>query len=218
VKVLRQVDIKSNLGLRTQAFAALELLREGRIICAALENGYVLIVDPTSKAGVDRLKSIKLISEDIYFPLLVSGVDSLIDLSPNITPALRLVAKEFWPGPLNIEIQARNSLPWTFGGQSAPNTLIVRAPSSRFLMELLLLITPLIFTPAASIGAKSPIVFKEIEMNLHGEIELLLNSGPCSDTGFATTVSFLGSSEKVTREGLISFYDLKRVLPSIKQS
>lgn len=218
MKVIKSADIKSKIALRTQAFAALELLREGRIICAPLENGYVLIVDPASEEGVTRLKSIKQISDDIYFPLLVSDVDSLMDFSSNVSPAVRLLVSEFWPGPLNLEIQARAGLAWNLGAHSAPDTLIVRAPASRFLMELLQLACPLIFTAAASIGAKSPQKFNEIEADFLNEIDLLLNTGPCPNSGFATTVSFVGNTETVIREGLITFFDLKKVLPSIKLS
>ncbi|MEI6407052.1 MAG: Sua5/YciO/YrdC/YwlC family protein [Actinomycetes bacterium] len=215
--VLTNDQLKKKIDFETQLFEILEILRSGSLICAALENAYVLIADPTSEDAVVKLKEVKGIQEDTYFPLLVANVDSLKDYSPSVTPSLRLIGLEFWPGPLNLEVQARTGLPWTLGAVNEPSVLIARSPSSKFLRGVLELSGPLMYSPAAVVGDKAPKQVADIAHAITEQVAVIIDSGPCILEGIASTVNFQTDNPKMVREGSIKFFEMNKILPSLRQ-
>ena len=136
---LKRVDskkIKSSKERTKLAFEILESLRSGAAVIAPISQGYVLVADMYSDEGLERIKSLKGLGSEIYFPLLVANVEQLVPLSGPVSPEKRLLALEFWPGPLIIQSPPIADSPLKMGSAFRPESLYLRCSSNAIVSEV----------------------------------------------------------------------------------
>lgn len=215
VKIINSVQIRSKLALEKAIFATIEKLRNGKIICASLENGYALIVDPSNEEAVAKMKLIKQLDDNYYFPLLIYSLDTIDGLVEGITPSARLLALEFWPGALNLQFTAKSGLPWTLGARQSPSELLVRSPSNKLLRGVVELFGPIIFS-AANVSGESPArTIAKIPKEFMKVVDTCVDTGTCKSQENATTISCEGSIPRIIRAGAVPSFELKKALPTI---
>lgn len=214
-RVISKESLANKEFVEKLTFNLVEKLRGGSLLGVALENGYIIVADPSDEDTVQKLKAIKSLSEDFYFPVLLPNLESLAELAEELTPTMRLVASHFWPGPLNMEFAAKKGLPWNLGASFQPQTIIARMPKNKILRSLLNLTGPLLFTSAASRGGNPCLSVTEISAANRKHLDLIVNTGPCSLKSNATTIVFTGKGARITREGSIAAAQLRKVVPEI---
>lgn len=81
-------------------------LAEGRVVAAATETFFGLLVDATRPSALDALLRVKPRGADKGIPLILPDAASWTTLVPSVPPAAHALATEFWPGALSIALPA----------------------------------------------------------------------------------------------------------------
>lgn len=87
--------------------AALAVLERGGVVAAASESFFGLFADVNQPRALDRLISLKPRGADKGMPVVLPAAEIWPSLVVEVTPAARLLASRFWPGPLSIALLAR---------------------------------------------------------------------------------------------------------------
>lgn len=192
-----------------------EHLRAHGVIAYPTETVYGfggLITQP----ALQRVAQLKSRGEDKPFLLLVSQPAQLAGLEWN--EAARLLAQEFWPGPLTLALRATSG---EFPAQilSAEQTVAVREtphPGLRTLLDVLG--EPITSTsanlprqPPASSGDQAARVLAE----LGADDVLLLDGGPLPAAEPSTLVDCSRDPVRVLREGAIPVATIRNVVSNI---
>lgn len=210
-------EIKSAKKRAEIAFEILESLRGGAIAIAPVEQGYVLVADMYSEQGVERIKSLKELSEEIYFPLLVSNVDQLTPLSGPVTPEKRLLALEYWPGPLIIQCPSIAGSMLKMGSKYIPETLYFRCSSDAILSEVCELIGPLVYTP---ILKENKIVsdVKEISKEFKDAASHFISGSRFKPNQIPTIIGFDSRGASLVKVGAIEESKIRRIIPNLRSN
>lgn len=185
----------------------------GRVLAYPTETVYGLGSAPT-EAGLDALARLKARAADKPFLLLVSDVAMLEATGLALTPQARVMAREFWPGPLTLVLRGgEGQLPDRLRGPAGG--IAVRWTSHpRVAMLIAALGHPLTSTSANRPGgptAPGPdhIVQAFAEEVARGEL-LVLDGGVLGNVPPSTLVDCTGPVPRLVREGAIPRRELRR--------
>jgi L-threonylcarbamoyladenylate synthase len=107
--------------------AAVAHLQKGGIVAFPTDTFYGLAVDPRSEDAVAALFALKRRDPDVALPLIAASLAQAERAVGPITPLARLLASEFWPGPLTLVLDAHPSVaPAVHAGLG---TIAVRVPA-----------------------------------------------------------------------------------------
>jgi L-threonylcarbamoyladenylate synthase len=180
------------------------LLHEGGVMAYPTETLYGLGCSAFSESSVRRVRDLKGAAPDRAFILLLPGMRWLdILAAPNAQA--RALAQAFWPGPLTLVLEARDTVPAHLRGEGG--TVAVRHSSSEFVRGLFrFLDEPLVSTSANPEGALPAATAAEVlrYFSAHRAVIDVLVEYPAAMTGTASTiVSLAGNSPSILREGPI---------------
>lgn len=165
---------------------AVAILRRGGLVAFPTETVYGLGADARNPAAVARLYAVKGRPPD--HPVIVHLGDpaQLSDWAREIPQTARTLAARFWPGPLTMVLKrAPNVGDYLTGGQ---DTIGLRVPGHPVALELLRRFGGAIAAPSANkFGRVSPTTAQHVRADLNGEIDLVLDGGPC-EVGIESTI------------------------------
>jgi L-threonylcarbamoyladenylate synthase len=211
-RTITSEKLKDKTYFEKSKFALLTELQGGKILCAALENGYVYMAYPYSQGAVERFREITQSDEDTFFPVLIPDLTTMESLTPTHSPELKLLAATFWPGPMNVIAPLLPGLNINLGAKTYPSNIYCRVPSSKFLRELLGLVGPLIYATAPQITGQAARQVADIAPKIKKQIDIIVDSGRCRYAKPATTISFAVQPPKIMRHGIIDETKLRGVL------
>ena len=215
MELVDEKKIKSAKKRSEAAFGIVESLRSGSVVIAPIEQGYVLVADMYSEEGIKQVKFLKELGEDIYFPLLVADVDQIAPLCGPVTPEQRLIAMEFWPGPLVIQAPAIADSMLNLGSKFVPELLYFRCASNRILREVCELMGPLIYSPIIldnKIATNARMIGKALK-----EATAYLIVGTSFETNSAPTIiSFSSKSPELVKVGAIEEAKIRKIIPNLQ--
>lgn len=175
---------------------------------AALHRGEV-VAFPTDTvyglaAGHGNIEAIFVAKgrpKDKRIPILLSDASNL-DASAVVTPAARVLAERFWPGPLTIVLAAprRGSLAFRVPANDLARRLIAASGGG------------LPVTSANISGQPDATTAEEVLEQLDGRIALVLDGGRTPGGVPSTIVDCIGDNVTVLREGAIPTSEIDRVI------
>jgi tRNA A37 threonylcarbamoyladenosine synthetase subunit TsaC/SUA5/YrdC len=145
---LREGELTDHVAL------GLKGIRDGYIICAPLENGYVFLADAFSEFAVRAMHVLRGDDLGVKAQVLIHSSATLSGLTRNITDDVRALADAFWPGPLSLNLNPSMGLNWNLGDNNSLDLFSVRAPEASFVSALLKESGPLAVASAARKGMK----------------------------------------------------------------
>ena len=165
---------------------AVAILRRGGLVAFPTETVYGLGADARNPAAVARLYTVKGRPPD--HPVIVHLGDpaQLPDWAREIPQTARTLAERFWPGPLTLVLKRAQGVgDYLTGGQ---DTIGLRVPGHPVALELLRRFGGAIAAPSANkFGRVSPTTAQHVRADLDGEIDLVLDGGPC-EVGIESTI------------------------------
>jgi L-threonylcarbamoyladenylate synthase len=179
------------------------VLRRGGLVAFPTETVYGLGADATSDRAIERLYTVK--GRPPSHPLIVHLGDAawLDHWAADVPDTARRLAAAFWPGPLTLVLRrgSRVSLSVT-GGQ---DTVGVRVPRHPLALALLREFGGAVAAPSANrFGRVSPTTAQHVIADLNGDVDLVLDGGPC-EVGIESTIVDLSRSRPVVlRPGQVS--------------
>ncbi|HET9590049.1 MAG TPA: L-threonylcarbamoyladenylate synthase, partial [Anaerolineales bacterium] len=177
---------------------ALQILRAGGLVAFPTDTVYGLGALAFDGRAVESIYTAKDRPTERAIPILVGDIGDLEKVAVEIPKNAQVLASRFWPGPLTILVPKRPELP---DAVSATSTIGVRVPDHEIARALLRAAGPMAVTSANLSGQTSPATAKEVFVQLHGRIGLIIDGGRTPGGLPSTVVDCSGETIRILREG-----------------
>ncbi|CAN5741828.1 L-threonylcarbamoyladenylate synthase [soil metagenome] len=189
-------------GAEAYATAA-AVLRDGGLVAFPTETVYGLGAHARCAASVSRIFACKGRPADNPLIVHVADAEAAAAVTRRWTPLARVLAAQWWPGPLTLVLDADPRLPAVTTG--ARPTVGVRVPSHPVGLALLRHAGIPIAAPSANrSGRPSPTTADHVLADLGALIDIVLDGGACTIGVESTVVDARGEAPVILREGAIS--------------
>jgi L-threonylcarbamoyladenylate synthase len=188
------------------------LLRTGELVAFPTETVYGLGGDATDDRAVARIFAAK--GRPRFNPLIVHvpGLAEAEGLAVFDRRA-RESAARFWPGPLSLVLPRRAESGLSLLASAGLDTVAVRAPAHPLAQELLRQAGVPVAAPSANrSGRVSPTTAAHVAAELGGEIEMILDGGPCPVGVESTVLDLTGAMPVLLRPGAVTLEQLTEAL------
>ena len=190
---------------------AASIIINGGVIGYPTETIYGLGANVMNKRAVEKVYDMKGRDKNKPILILAENVEQVKQLTASFPESARILAKEFWPGPLTIVFPAAKRLNTFLTGDN--RTIGIRITNNKICQELLKLSgVPITSTSANISGGVNPISAREVEKTFADKLDLIIDGGENKNRIPSTVVSVLGDSFDVIREGAIPKTDIVKLL------
>ena len=180
------------------------------MIAIPTEARYALVADPFNLKAVARVFAAKGREQGRSLPLLVGDMMMAEELTSEVSARFRLLARNYWPGPLTIIVPGSAKVPLRVTGNTG--RLALRQSKSKVAQALIERTgQPLIATSANLSGQPTCASGIEVFGTMDGRVDLVLDGGTCPGLG-STTIDITEPYWKVIREGAIPEKELAELL------
>ena len=174
---------------------AVSVLRAGGLVAFPTETVYGLGADATNPAAVAKVFAAK--GRPPTNPLIVHVADlgTAKKYSATWTDAMQTLGAVWWPGPLTLVVpKSRDIVDAVSAGRA---TVALRVPDHPLALELLRTFGGPVAAPSANkSGHVSPTTAQHVRDEFGGEVEAILDGGPCG-VGIESTVLDLSTDRPV---------------------
>ena len=194
--------------LQREIEKGIKILQQGGVIVYPTDTVYGLGADAFNSTAVERIYEIKNRPKHRQFPLLIADVERLATLAEPIPEIAWFLAKWFWPGGLTLVLPKIDSLP----SHLAPGpTIAVRVPNHPVCLALIQCLgNPIIGTSANVSGQSAALTAEEVEQQLGGKIDFIINGGKCPGGKESTVVDVTHESPTILRQGIIPSFEIDK--------
>jgi L-threonylcarbamoyladenylate synthase len=194
---------------------AVRVLKAGGLVAFPTDTVYGVAALPWNEDAVARLYIAKQRPQSMPIPLLLSDADRLSQVAV-LAPEFEPLIARFWPGGLTLVLLKTDAVPDVV---SAGPTVAVRVPDLALARDLIRDAGGALAATSANIsGQPSPVTAGEVEEQLSGRIELIVDGGPCRGGVPSSLLDCTVSPPALLRRGAISEETLRAVIDSIKTS
>ena len=188
-----------------------QALRQGELVALPTETVYGLAAHALNPKACRKIFTAKRRPADDPLIIHVTGLRDADKLA-HFNAAARVLARQFWPGPLTLVLPRKPNVPDIVTSGQA--TVAMRAPAHPLARALLRLAgIPLAAPSANPFGYVSPTTATHVLNGLRGRIPHILDGGPCA-VGVESTIVDVSDPQRlrVLRPGSISAKDLQTCL------
>jgi L-threonylcarbamoyladenylate synthase len=201
-------------GLSQQVMAqldrAIEILKTGGIVAFPTDTVYGLGGDVFSSRAAERIYRVKQRPVHMPLPVLLADSAQLADIVAMVPEAARCLIEHFWPGGLTLVLPKKESLPDIVTAGSSH--VAVRIPDHVVPLSLIRgLGSPIIGTSANVSGRSNPVTAQEVEQQIAGGVDLIIDMGRCPGGLESTVVDVTGEVPVILRQGIIAEEEINRV-------
>jgi len=188
---------------------ALEVLKRGGLVAFPTDTVYGVGGEVFNVQAIESIFTVKERPREKAIPILLGDAADLELVSLPPKQFVQRLIEYFWPGPLTLVLPARATLP----PQLSPYpTVGVRIPAHEAACALLRASGPLAATSANISGQISPLTAQEVQKQLGGRIDLILDGGRTPGGESSTVVDCTMSELMILREGPILIEDILKKL------
>lgn len=179
---------------------AVEALRSGGLVGFPTETVYGLGADAANVDAVARLYEVKGRPQSHPLIVHIGERELLDDWAASVPAAAHHLAEALWPGPLTIVIRRAERVPDAVTGGGA--TVGVRVPDQPVALAMLRAFGGGVAAPSANrFGRVSPTTADDVRGDLGGDVDVVLDDGPCTVGVESTIVDCSGSEPVILRPG-----------------
>lgn len=193
---------------------AAKCIRDGFVIVAPHENGYVYLCDAFSHDSVRAMHVLRGDQLGVAAQVIISHQSQVAGLAREVTDDAHALMDAFWPGPLSLTLRPQRGLNWDLGDAGELDRFSVRMPEHAFLQALVSETGPLAVASAAMAG--HPPMLEVSQLNLQGhEIALIVDAGSISQSPRSSQVEIEADFTRLVHEGAISQSEIQKVIPAL---
>ncbi len=185
------------------AYAA-TLLKKGAVVAFPTDTVYGVGALPWNIQAVERLYTAKQRERDKPIALLLSDksfLNRVAVIPPSMRPYLTRLLRRFWPGGLTVVLPKTGIIPDLVSGGP---TIAIRIPDLPLSRDLIRLAGGILAVTSANLsGRLSPVTAQEVEEQLAGRIDLILDGGPAPGGIPSTVVDGTKLPIRVLRHGAV---------------
>jgi L-threonylcarbamoyladenylate synthase len=193
---------------------AAKSLRDGYVIVAPHENGYVLLADAFSPDAVRAMHVLRGDDLGVAAQVVIADVNQIEGLARDVTPEARELMNLFWPGPLSLSLRPQAGLSWDLGDNGKLDWLCLRQPAHPFLHLLIKETGPLAIASSALAG-QSPLQDLAHLTHLDHEIAVIIDSGLIEIAPASTHLQCESAGITLLREGAITRSEIEKAIPAV---
>ena len=178
-------------------------LRAGGLVGMPTETVYGLAADATSASALARLYAVKGRPASHPSIVHVASADEARLWAASWPDAADRLARRFWPGPLTLVLPAGTRAdPAALGGTG---TIGLRVPDQPLALALIEAAGTGLAAPSANrFGRVSPTTAQHVADDLGGDVDAILDGGPCRVGVESTIVDLTGDAPRVLRQGAVT--------------
>ena len=194
---------------------ARRVLRSKGVLALPTETFYALAVNPFDPAALTRLFALKARPAAKPVLVLIAGPEMLFQVVREMPPAAIPLMAAFWPGPLTLILPARLDLPPLLTGGTG--TIGLRQPRQDLVCRLMTALgLPLTGTSANRAGQEPLTTAAAVARELGGEVDLILDAGPCPGGLPSTIVDVTVSPPRLVRAGALATSAIQELFPEMR--
>jgi len=190
------------------------IIKRGGLVAFPTETVYGLGGDALNPQSSKKIYEAKGRPSDNPLIVHIARMEDLSEIVSYVPESAKVLAENFWPGPLTMIFQKSSIVPHeTTGGLE---TVAVRFPSDAVAQEFIKEAGGFIAAPSANIsGRPSPTSGRHVYEDLKGKIEMILDGGSCEIGLESTIVDLTEEIPVILRPGYITEEMLERVLSKV---
>jgi L-threonylcarbamoyladenylate synthase len=195
----------------TSVQRASEVLGNGGVVAIPTETVYGLAAAVNNPISLNKIFRVK--GRPTTHPLIahLSSFDQLHEWATDISDDAVSVASACWPGPLSILLMKSNKLSFAVTGNR--DTAVFRVPANDFTRRLIAASQVPLAAPSANrFGKVSPTTAQHVLDDLGGDVDLIIDGGPCTIGVESTIVDFTCDPPQLLRPGGIPQEDIELIL------
>ena len=196
---------------------AAEIIKRGGIVAFPTETVYGLGADAFNPLAVARVFEVK--QRPSFDPLIVhmANETDLERLVMEIPRDAKRLTEQFWPGPLTVVLYKREDVPDIV--TSGLPTVAVRMPKHPMTLKLIELVgSPIVGPSANPFGYLSPTTAEHVRDQLGGQIDFILDGGPCEVGVESTILSFSEKKPRLLRPGGVPLEEIESIIGKVEIS
>lgn len=204
-----------NAGDHRAIEAGAAILCAGGLVVFPTETVYGLGADACNALAVARIFEVKRRPE--FDPLIVHVADpSDARLYGNVdSQTARELIRVFWPGPLTVVVPRTDRVPPIVTAGLA--TVGIRMPAHPAALSLIRSCGRAVAAPSANpFGYVSPTEARQVEEQLGGAVDLILDGGRCRVGIESTVLSLLGPVPIILRPGGVTLEAIRELIGSVE--
>lgn len=192
------------------AFAC-DLLRKGEVVAIPTETVYGLAGDSGNSSAIKKIFEAKGRPADNPLIVHISDMEMLNGLVREIPEDAKILAKEFWPGPLTIIMpKGKNVCDENCAGLDSVG---IRMPANPIAQSIIRKSGIPFSAPSANLSGKpSPTTAQDVFQDMNGRIPLIIDGGECQAGLESTVISVLDKTPIILRPGVITKEMISKVL------
>jgi protein-tyrosine phosphatase len=205
--------------LRDVVFRAVQAVAEGKLVAFPTETVYGVATSALDESAVTRLAEAKGRGPNHPMTLAIRGPEEARDYAPDMSLLARRLARRCWPGPVTLVVDDSHpeslvrQLPPGVQRMVAPADKVgLRVPGHQLVLDVLhMLAGPLVLSSANLTGQPDALTAKQVLDALGGEIDMILDDGPCRFGQPSSVVKISGNQLEVLRAGVVPEKTLRRL-------
>ncbi len=203
-----------NINEKSEYEEAARLLNDGQVVGMPTETVYGLAGNAYSETAVRLIFEAKGRPNDNPLIVHISEFSEIYDLVKEVPEKAKILAENFWPGPLTIILEKSEKVPFSVTG--GLNTVAVRCPSHPVARNLIKFSGLPLAAPSANLsGMPSPTIADHVYTDLNGRIPLILDGGECEEGVESTVITLATDVPKLLRPGNVTLKQLRAVLGEV---
>lgn len=188
---------------------AANMLQKGQIVGVPTETVYGLAGDAKNPQAVRQIFRAKGRPADNPLIVHIAKLSQLKEVASAVPHLARVLAEQFWPGPLTMVLRKNPAIPsLTSGGLETVGIRMPAHPAARLLIALS---GKVLAAPSANrSGYPSPTTAEHVYRDMQGKIAAVLDGGRCA-VGVESTVIAIenGDAIRILRPGAVTAEMLK---------
>lgn len=190
---------------------ACKLLKDGEIVAVPTETVYGLAGDSTNPSAIKKIFEAKGRPSDNPLIVHISDINMLSGLVREIPEDAKILAKNFWPGPLTIIMPKGQKV--CDENCAGLDSVGIRMPSNPVAREIIKRSGIPFSAPSANLSGKpSPTTANDVFEDMNGRIPLIIDDGECQAGLESTVISVLTEIPTILRPGVVTKEMISKVL------
>jgi len=197
-------------ALARQVEQAVEIMKRGGIAAYPTDTVYGLGADAFNLKAVERIYQVKQRPRNLPLPVLLAGREQVASVAAAVSEIAHPLMEHFCPGGLTLVLPRADSFPAAVAGGS--DKVAVRMPDHAVPVAIIRgLGAPIIGTSANLSNKPSALTAREVEAQLGGKVDIIVDGGRCPGGLESTVVDLTSGVPLILRRGAVPEVEVQRV-------